>query len=149
MDAVRVADAVSSLQEFLSCVDADKDQVESRISSVERDWKAVEDDCDRTCKSLEAKVSTLTEQHDLLDELTKKVSECEDLILSRSSLGAYAYDNRNLERIKVSGRDYATSVTVTNKFVKLRNTLPSKSSASNPLLVLVIQSSFVVSNLLL
>lgn len=86
----------------MASVDTDKEIVSERVDDVEKRWKYLEKKAEVTTKSLEDNSSKLAEQHDMLSELTRKVTECEEMLASQSALGPSAYDNKHIERVKVS-----------------------------------------------
>lgn len=56
---------------------------------------------DGTAKTLEDKSAKLSEQYDILSDLTKQVKECEDILASHNALGTSSYDARSMDRVKV------------------------------------------------
>ena len=83
-------------------MDTDKDAVVDQVNDVESRWKSLEGEADKASKSLEDKSSKLSEQYDILNDLSKQVKECEDILASHNALGANAYDARSMERVKVN-----------------------------------------------
>ena len=65
-------------------------------------WQSTEHLIDNTVKSLETKASKLSEQHDILNDVTRQVKECEDILASHNALGTNAYDSKHMDRIKVT-----------------------------------------------
>lgn len=86
----------------MASVDTDKDTVADQIDGVESRWKALEGGVDEAAKSLEDKSSKLSEQYDILNDLTKQVKDCEDILASHNALGSNAYDTRSMQRVKVN-----------------------------------------------
>ena len=98
----------------MASVDTDKDAVADQVNDVESRWKSLEGEADKASKSLEDKSSKLSEQYDILNDLSKQVKECEDILASHNALGANAYDARSMERVKVN----ITHCLIQNMFVE-------------------------------
>lgn len=86
----------------MSLVEDDKETISGQVDSLDIRWRHLENNVESLVKSLEDKSVKLTEQHDMLTDITKQVKECEDMLASHNTLGSSAYDNKHLERIKVS-----------------------------------------------
>ena len=80
------------------------------MDGVESRWKNLEKKVDGTAKSLEDKSVKLTEQHELLNELTTQLKDYEDQLASQNALGATAYDNTHLNRLKVPASAYCLNL---------------------------------------
>ena len=89
------------LQEFLTSVDTDKQAVSDQMDGISARWESLEHLIDNSAKTLEAKASKLSEQHDILNDVTKQVKECEDILASHNALGTNAYDSKHMDHIKV------------------------------------------------
>lgn len=82
-------------------MDTDKQLVSDKVDSICARWQSLEKLADNAVKSLDAQSSKLSEQHDMLNDVTKQVKECEDILASHNALGASAYDSKHMDRIKV------------------------------------------------
>lgn len=82
-------------------MDTDKNPVSEHVDGVGARWQSLEGLVDSTVKALDTRAGRLSEQHDILNDVSKQVKECEDILASHNALGTNAYDSKHMDRIKV------------------------------------------------